>query len=195
MPRSEPPDRVHPGSRARWRQWLEAHHTQTHGVWVVFWRKASGHPDMTYDEAVEEALCFGWIDSKPRALDADRTQLWFAPRKPGSGWSGPNKRRIERAIAADRMAPAGLEKVNAAKADGSWHLLDAVEALEIPPDLAAAFTQHPGAALNFSKFPPSARRGILEWITQAKRPDTRARRIATTAELAGRGERANQWKG
>lgn len=184
---------VHPGARARWRRWLQSHHRRDEGVWVIFWRKQSGQADMSYDEAVEEALCFGWIDSKPRALDAHRTMLWFAPRKAGSGWSAPNKRRVERAIAAGRMTQAGMEKVNAAMADGSWCLLDAVEALAIPPDLAAAFAAHPGADAQFAAFPPSARRGILEWIAQARRPDTRARRVKETAELAAQGKRANQW--
>jgi uncharacterized protein YdeI (YjbR/CyaY-like superfamily) len=191
----EPPDNtVHPGSRARWRRWLQGNHQREGGVWVIFWRKQAGQPDMSYDEAVEEALCFGWIDSKPRALDAQRTMLWFAPRKAGSGWSAPNKRRVERAIATGRMTQAGMEKVNAAMTDGSWCLLDAVEALEIPQDLAAAFAAHPGADAQFAAFPPSARRGILEWIAQARKPDTRARRVRETAELAAQGKRANQWR-
>lgn len=190
----EPANAVHPGSRARWREWLQANHRKPDGVWVVFWRKGSGRPDMSYDDSVEEGLCFGWIDSKPRKLDADRTMLWFAPRKAGSGWSGLNKRRIEKAVAAGLMTEAGMDKVKAAMADGSWSLLDAVDALEVPADLEVALDQRPGAADRFAAFPPSARRGILEWITQARRPDTRARRIAQTAELAERGERANQWR-
>jgi uncharacterized protein YdeI (YjbR/CyaY-like superfamily) len=120
--------------------------------------------------------------------------LWFSPRKPGSGWSKPNKERIEKMIAVGRMAPAGLEKINAAKSDGSWTLLDAVEALEIPPDLETALAAYPQARTNFDAFPRSAKRAILEWIMQAKRPETRAKRVGETARLAEENIRANQWR-
>ncbi|MEI7444216.1 MAG: YdeI/OmpD-associated family protein [Burkholderiales bacterium] len=189
-----PPDAIHPATRAAWRAWLSRHHARDAGVWVVSWKVASGRPRVDYDALVEEALCFGWIDSKPRTLDELRSMLWFAPRKPGTGWSAPNKARIERLLAAGRMAPAGLAKVEAAKRDGTWSKLDAVEALEIPPDLAAALAQRPGAAEHFDAFPRSVKRGILEWIVQAKKAETRARRIDETATLAARNERANQWR-
>lgn len=149
---------------------------------------------MTYEESVEEALCFGWVDSRPRKLDAERTMLWFAPRKPGSGWARTNKQRVERLRAAGLMAPAGLAAVESAKADGSWTKLDAVEDLVVPPDLAAALAEHPPAVANFDAFPKSARRGILEWLVQAKTAPTRAKRVEETARLAQRNERANQWK-
>lgn len=186
-----PPNHVEPATRAKWREWLSDHHARTAGVWLVT-AKGAGAP-LPYAAAVEEALCFGWVDSKPAKLDAARTMLYFAPRKPGSGWSQPNKERVERLTAAGRMHPAGSAKVAAAKADGSWTKLDAVEALEIPPDLAAALAATPPAADNFAAFPRSAKRGILEWIVQAKRPDTRARRVAETARLAAVNRRANQW--
>lgn len=120
--------------------------------------------------------------------------LWFAPRRAGSAWSKPNKERVARMIAAGLMMPAGMAKVEAAKADSTWTMLDAVEALEIPPDLAAAFAPYPKARQNFEAFPRSAKRGILEWIVQAKRPETRAKRVAETARLAEENVRANQWK-
>ena len=119
--------------------------------------------------------------------------LWFAPRKPATGWSRSNKERVARLIAAGRMMPAGLAKVEAAQADGSWGKLDAVEALEIPADLAAALAAVPNAAANFEAFPRSVKRGILEWIVQARTAPTRARRIEETARLAGENARANQW--
>lgn len=150
---------------------------------------------MEYGEAVEEALCFGWIDSKPNALDHDRTMLWFAPRRPGTGWSRPNKERVERMIAAGRMAPPGLAKVAAARHDGSWNALDAVESLQIPDDLGRALAARTDASRHFEAFPRSVKRGILEWIQSAKMPQTRARRIEQTAALADRNERANQWRG
>ena len=188
-----PPNSVHPLSRGEWRAWLAANHTRTDGLWLVTYKVATGKPRVGYDEAVEEALCFGWVDSKANKLDDARSLLWFAPRKGGTGWSRPNKERVARLIAAGLMAPAGLAKVDAAKADGTWTMLDGVEALEVPPDLAAAFAKHPNAAAHFAAFPRSAKRGILEWILQAKRPDTRARRIAETAKLADDNRRANQW--
>lgn len=189
-----PPDSVHPLSRAEWRAWLEQNHTRTSGVWLITYKKATGQPRVEYDDAVEEALCFGWIDSKPNKLDDDRSMLWFAPRKPGTGWSRPNKQRVERMIAAGLMAPAGLAKVEAAQQDGSWSALDAVEALEIPPDLESALAANPLAQQHWDDFPRSVKRGILEWIANAKRPETRARRVAETAELAAQNKRANQWR-
>ncbi|MDW8311445.1 MAG: YdeI/OmpD-associated family protein [Burkholderiales bacterium] len=157
-------------------------------------QKATGKPRVDYEEAVEEALCFGWIDSKPRSLDAERSMLWFAPRKPGSGWSRANKARIERLLAAGLMHPAGLATVERARADGSWSRLDQVEALELPVDLVTALAAHPAARAHWDAFPRSAKRAILEWIASAKKPETRARRIEETARLAARNERANRWQ-
>lgn len=188
-------DAVEARTRALWRRWLQRHHAQPGGVWLVLPRK--GHAEagaLDYEQAVEEALCWGWIDSKPRALDERRSLLWMAPRKAGSGWSALNKRRIERAQASGAMAAPGLARIEAARADGSWSRLDAVDRLEVPQDLAAALAELPGAAAQFAAFPPSARRGILEWIVQARTDDTRARRITETATRAARGERANQWR-
>ena len=181
-------------TRMAWRRWLAKHHTRAQGIWVVTFKKGSGRPAPGYDALVEEALCFGWIDSKPGKVDALRTKLWFAPRKPGTGWSRLNKERVTRLQAAELMHTAGQAKIAEAQADGSWAKLDAVEALEIPADLATALGECPGAAQNFEAFPRSAKRGILEWILQARKPETRAARIAETATCAARNERANQWR-
>jgi uncharacterized protein YdeI (YjbR/CyaY-like superfamily) len=189
-----PANSVHPKTRAAWRAWLASNHTRPEGVWLITYKKAAGKPRFEYDEAVEEALCFGWVDSKPAKLDDERSMLWFAPRKPDTGWSRPNKERIERMVAQGLMAPAGLAKVEAAKKDGSWTALDAVEALEIPAALAAALAGHPDAARHFEAFPRSVKRGILEWIANAKKPETRARRVEETARLAADNVRANQWR-
>lgn len=180
-------------TRAQWRAWLEANHARVGGVWLVTYKKGSGKPYLDYAAAVEEALCFGWVDSKPGKLDDESTMLYYAPRKPGSGWSRPNKERIERLTAANLMAPAGLARVEAAKADGSWSALDAAEALEVPVDLNASLDADPDARRNFDAFPRSAKRGILEWVYAAKRPETRARRVEETARLAAQNVRANQW--
>lgn len=193
MPKA-PPNSTHPKSRVEWRAWLEQNHTRAEGVWLISYKKATGKPRFEYGEAVEEALCFGWIDSKPNKLDEERSLLWFAPRKNGTGWSKPNKERVEKMLRAGLMAHAGLAKVEAAKKDGSWAALDAVEALEIPPDLAKAFKANKTAKGYFEAFPRSVKRGILEWILNAKKPETRAKRVEETARLAEKNIRANQWR-
>ncbi len=192
---AEPPkNSVHPISRAEWRAWLEQNHTRAEGVWLISYKKSSGKPRFEYEEAVEEALCFGWIDSKPNKLDDEQSMLWFAPRKEGAGWSRINKERVERLLAAGLMAQPGLAKVEAAKQDGSWYALDTIETLEIPPDLAKALAANQKAQSYFEAFPRSVKRAILEWIASAKKGETRARRIAETVELAERNIRANQWR-
>jgi len=143
---------------------------------------------------VLEAISFGWIDSKPRSLDAARSMLWFAPRKPGSGWSKRNKDRVARAIKEKRMTAAGLAKVRQAKKDGSWSLIDGVDALEIPTDLRDALAARAPAATHFDAFPRSVKRSILEWIGHAKTAPTRAKLIEETARLAAKNVRANQWR-
>lgn len=185
--------RVHAETVEEWRDWLLAHHARTAGAWLVSWRSATGRPSVRYELAVEEALCVGWIDSSGRTLDDERSMLWFTRRKSGSGWARTNKERILRLEADGRMTDAGRALIDAAKADGSWTLLDDVENLIVPDDLAAAFERYPGSRAQFDAFPPSARRAILEWIVQAKREPTRAARLEESARLASEGKRANQW--
>ncbi|PAX07686.1 YdeI/OmpD-associated family protein [Sphingomonas lenta] len=185
--------RVEVRSRAEWRAWLLAHHAQAESVWLVGWKKGRG-PYVPYGELRDEALCFGWVDSRPAKLDADRSMLLMSPRKRGSGWSAVNKARVAALEAAGLMHAAGLAKMDAAKRDGSWSKLDAVDALTVPDDLATALDAHPPAAERLAAFPPSVRRGILEWIAQAKRAKTRAMRVEETARLAAENVRAN-WAG
>jgi len=191
---SEAYEQVTARSRSDWRDWLARHHRDSPGVWLVTYKKASVGPYLAYGDIVEEALCFGWVDSVPRKLDAERSQLLVTPRKRGSRWSKANKARIERLTAAGLLAPAGSAAVERAKADGTWTALDAVEALTEPEDLRAALDGDPEARREWDGFPPSTRRGILEWILSAKRPETRARRVTETATLAAEGIRANQWR-
>lgn len=179
----------------QWRAWLGEQAGTSRGVWVVTWRAGSGRPRVSYDDLVEEALCVGWVDSLPRALDEERTQLLMTPRKPGSGWSRPNKQRVARLREQGLLLPAGEAVVAAAEADGSWTALDDVEDLVEPPDLRAALDADPEARRHWDGFPRSARRGILEWVQSARRSQTRAKRIAETAGQAARGQRANQWRG
>lgn len=189
-----PPNSVHPKSRAEWRKWLEENQARKEGIWLISYKKDTGKPRFDYDESVEEALCFGWVDSKPAKLDEERSMLWFAPRKPKTNWSKLNKDRVEKMIKAGLMAPAGLAKVEAAKKDGSWNALDGVEALEIPPDLAKVLSKNKTAKEYFEAFPRSVKRGILEWILNVKRPETRTKRIEETVSLAEKNVRANQWR-
>jgi uncharacterized protein YdeI (YjbR/CyaY-like superfamily) len=183
--------RVEIASAAELRDWLAANHGGAGSVWVVTWKKGCGRHHVPWGAVVDEALCFGWIDSLPRKLDADRAMLLLSPRKPGSGWSKVNKDKVARLTAEGRMAPSGLAKVEAAQADGSWARLDAVDAMEEPHDLSVALDAVPVARANFDAFPPSSRRGILEWIANAKRPGTRAARIADTVARAAENRKAN----
>lgn len=186
--------RHHAETREQWRAWLAEHHATASGVWLVSWKKHTGRPAVPYDEAVSEALAFGWVDSRPAKLDDSRTMLYFTPRRPGSAWSRPNKLRVDELEKAGLMTEAGRRVVAAARADGSWDVLNDVEDLVVPPDLAAALERHPGSREHWDAFPRSARRGILEWIVQARTATTRGRRVEQTAEQAARGERANQWR-
>ena len=179
-------------SREQWRAWLGEHAATSPGVWLVTWKRTSGRPVLAYEDLVEEALCVGWVDSQARSLDAERSALLLTPRRPGSGWARTNKERVARLQAAGLMRPAGQAVVDRAVADGSWSLLDASEALEVPPDLAAALDADPAARAAWDGFPPSARKQLIFWVTSAKRPETRARRIAETAAKASRGGRAHQ---
>jgi uncharacterized protein YdeI (YjbR/CyaY-like superfamily) len=181
---------VHADDRATWRAWLEANHSIARGAWLVTWRPRSGRPFLDYEAAIEEALCFGWVDSTGGHFDDGRGKLYFAPRKPRSVWAATNKARIERLIADGRMAPAGLAAIERAKANGSWEVLDSVERLEVPDDLAAALASRPPADDHFAAFPPSARKMMLGWVALARRPETRATRITQIAEAAARNERA-----
>ena len=181
---------VEADDRATWRAWLEANHATSSGAWLVTWRTRSGRVGLDYEAAIEEALCFGWVDSTGGRVDDERGKLYFAPRKPRSVWAATNKARVERLIAAGRMAPAGLAAIERAKANGSWQVLDSVERLEVPDDLAVVLAASPPAAANFAAFPPSARKQLLGWVAFAMRPETRAARIRQIAEAAARNERA-----
>lgn len=183
--------RIQAEDRSAWRSWLEANHATAAGAWLVTWKPSSGRfVDLDYEAAVLEALCFGWVDSTGGRVDDERGRLYFAPRKIKSAWAATNKARVERLIADGLMAPAGLAAIDRAKANGSWEILDAVERLEIPPDLASALAAHPPGAANFAAFPPSVRKQLLARVAIARRPETRAARIVEIAAAAGRNERA-----
>jgi uncharacterized protein YdeI (YjbR/CyaY-like superfamily) len=182
--------------RTSLRAWLSVNHDSHGSIWLVYDKKAKGTTEPTvralsYDDIVEEALCFGWIDSVSGRVDDRRAKLYFSPRKPGSVWSALNKKRVAALSTAGLLQPAGIAKIEAAKADGSWTILDAAESLRVPRDLAAAFAKNARARKNYDAFPPGVQKNILTWITTAKRPETRVMRVAETVRLAAKNVRAN----
>jgi uncharacterized protein YdeI (YjbR/CyaY-like superfamily) len=184
----------HAETAAMWRKWLEEHHQSESAVWLIIYHKSSNTPSVYYDEAVDEALCYGWIDSKPNKRDKESFFQFFARRNPKSNWSRINKERVERLIREKKMSHAGLEMIRIARESGTWNALDEVEKLIMPDDLKALFSQYPKAYSHYERFPRSVKRGILEWILNAKRPETRSKRIRETVMLAEKNIRANQFR-
>jgi uncharacterized protein YdeI (YjbR/CyaY-like superfamily) len=181
---------VHLLERTAWREWLERNHATAKGVWLVSWRTSTGKPRIDYDAIVEEALCFGWIDGQQKPVDDGRIMNLMTPRKPGSAWASSNKQRVAKLESSGLMAETGRRIVEVAKADGSWSRYDSAEALEVPADLAAALAANATAARNFVTFSDAAKRAILRWLIDAKRPETRTKRIAETVRLAAKNQKA-----
>jgi len=174
---------------ADWRAWLKKNHDKATEIWLAYYKKASGKKSVTYSEALDEALCFGWIDSTVRRLDGEKYAQRFTPRQRGSIWSARNKAHVARLAPAGRMAPAGLAKVMAAKKDGSWNKLDTIDVnLKTPLDLESALKKRPKAKAKWDAQAASQKKMYSWWIVQAKRPETRARRVEETIRrvLAGR---------
>lgn len=176
----------YPTSQKAWRKWLQKNHDTKQSVWLVFYNKSSAKPTISWSDAVDEALCFGWIDSKKVSVDNERSHQFFSRRKAASTWSKINKNKIERLVADGSMAAAGLLAVELAKQNGSWTILDDVEELKIPKDLEAAFKKHKGSKEYFLGLSRSVKKAILQWLVLAKRPETREKRITEVAALAGR---------
>jgi uncharacterized protein YdeI (YjbR/CyaY-like superfamily) len=175
--------KVQPKSRAAWRTWLEKHHATSPGVWLVFAKKHSGIATISYEDAVREALCFGWIDSLVKSIDDRYHMQTFTPRKPKSAWSTTNKARLSKLMKEGVMAPAGLAAVAQAKKSGSWNTYASVDALTIPPELQRAFDANPNAKKNWPTYSASAQRSFLHMVNGAKRPETREKRVARVIEL------------
>jgi uncharacterized protein YdeI (YjbR/CyaY-like superfamily) len=182
---------VHPETREAWREWLAQHHRSVDGVWLARWTKASGQLPLEYEAVVEEALCYGWIDGLVNTLDDGRQAHLLTPRRSGSAWSRSNKDRVARLIAEGGMTDAGLEAIHRAQADGSWSMQDAADALIEPDELSAALDANPEARRQWGAFPRSPRRALIWWVMSAKRPATRARRVAQIVDEAAEGRRAN----
>jgi uncharacterized protein YdeI (YjbR/CyaY-like superfamily) len=177
-------ERVFVHDRHELRAWLADNHLTSPGIWLVTYRKVTGKPRPVISEIVEELLCFGWIDSKLVQIDERQTKLLCTPRKTTSHWSKPNKERVQRLTELGLMQPRGLEMVALAKANGKWDYLEEIDNLEEPDDLTAALAAHSDARRHWDASPASYRKGILYWILTAKRPETRATRIAATVSSA-----------
>jgi len=175
---------VCPISRQHWREWLQAHHDQQQSVWLVYYKKKADKPTLTWSEAVDEALCFGWIDSQAKPVDAETYRQLFTRRKPKSGWSKINKEKVQQLIAEGGMTQAGLDSIEVAQQNGSWTLLDDVEALILPADLDQELDKRPKAKSYFLSLSRTDKRAMLQWLVLAKRTETRQNRIAAIVELA-----------
>jgi uncharacterized protein YdeI (YjbR/CyaY-like superfamily) len=178
MSRLDDAELVQPADRAEWRSWLAAKHGSSPGVWVVNYTKGSGKQKLSYEDVIEELLCYGWVDSTARKLDHERAMLYVAPRKKDSTWAATNKARVERLVADGLMTAAGIAAIERAKSNGSWTILDPVEALEVPPDLREAFDNNPEVAERYEALGTGGKKQVLWSVVSAKRAETRAARIA-----------------
>jgi uncharacterized protein YdeI (YjbR/CyaY-like superfamily) len=185
-------EKIYAKDRLAFRSWLEQNHSSSNGIWLIYYKKNSLQASISYPEAVKEALCFGWIDSKVKSLDDQRYMQVFTPRKPKSVWSALNKKYVAELIEQKLLRPAGLKTIEIAKQNGQWESLDKVEALEIPEDLRKLLAKNKTAKVNFESFSPSSKKVILQWIASAKRSETRQRRIEETVALAAKNIKANQ---
>ncbi|QNN42187.1 YdeI/OmpD-associated family protein [Pedobacter roseus] len=174
-----------PASQEEWRAWLAENHSSKQSVWLVYHKIKSGVPSISWNQAVDEALCFGWIDSTARSIDDKTFMQFFCRRKPNSVWSKINKAKVERLIKEGLMTTAGFDSIEKAKQNGSWIILDKVEELKIPKDLTAAFKVHRGSRPFFLSLSKSVQKSILQWLVLAKKPETRQKRINEIATLAG----------
>jgi uncharacterized protein YdeI (YjbR/CyaY-like superfamily) len=182
-------------SEKAWRSWLEKNHLKEKSVWLIIYKKSSTTPSVYYPEAVDQALCFGWVDSKPNKRDDESYFQFFAKRNPKSKWSLVNKNKVARLTKLGLMEKEGLAMVALAKQTGTWDALNDVDLILVPSDLQQEFAKNKKAAGYFEAFPRSAKRGILEWILSAKRPETRQKRIEETVRLAKDNIRAQQYQG
>jgi len=176
--------------RAAWRAWLQEHHADKPCIWLILLKKSVPEPHLSLQEAIEEAVCLGWVDSQLRRIDDRQHALRFSPRRPGGVWAESNKARVDKLMAEGRMTPAGLAVIEAAKASGDWDSLPTNAQLDVvPDDLREALDADGAAGEAFAALAPSMRRQYVHWVTSAKRPETRARRVAETVQRARHGLR------
>lgn len=183
----ENPETFHPENEQEWRSWLEENHLEKQSIWLIYYKKSTGKKNLAWSEAVDQALCFGWIDSTARPIDENTYMQFFTKRKPKSPWSKINKEKVARLLAENLIAEAGLKSIEIAKENGAWTFLDEVEELIVPKDLLIAFEQHTGSKEFFEGLSKSVRKMMLHWIASAKQDVTRQKRIHEIAEKAGLG--------
>ena len=183
----------YPTSQKDWREWLQENHNSKQSIWLICYKKQANKPTINWSDAVDEALCFGWIDSTRKSIGDDAFIQFFTKRKPNSVWSKINKAKIERLIQDGLMQSAGYEIIEKAKENGSWIILDEVEELTIPEDLEKEFEANPGSKDFFMSLSKSVKKGILQWIVLAKRPETRQNRIKEIAILAAQNLKPKQF--
>lgn len=181
MGRHDEAVRLQFATRRAWRTWLMKNHDSSTGLFVIYVKKSATRPGPTYDDLIEEALCFGWVDGTLRTVDDERTSLWFCPRRSGSGWAATNEARVEQLRSAQLMRPVGEEAITRAKADGSWRLLDRAESMRLPPELERALADLPGARAAFDAVSPRMRKQFIYQVDSAKRAETRAGRAQQIA--------------
>jgi uncharacterized protein YdeI (YjbR/CyaY-like superfamily) len=184
----------HAASREAWRKWLEENHQSEKSIWLIIYKKESETPSVYYPEAVDEALCFGWIDSKPNKRDKNSYYQFFSKRNPKSNWSKVNKEKVAKLLSQGLIHPSGLQMIAIAKKNGTWSALDDVDNILLPDDLQMLFSNNKIAFENWENFPRSSKRGILEWISTAKKPETRQKRIQETVSLAEKNIKANHYQ-
>lgn len=182
-----------PTSRADWRKWLEKNHQSKQSVWLIYFRSATKVASLSWSEAVDEALCFGWIDSTKKTIDQERYMQYFSRRKPNSTWSKINKDKVAKLIQSSQMTKAGFESIETAKQNGTWSLMDDVEKLIIPEDLKMALNNHESSMEFFQSQSKSIRKSMLHWVVIAKRPETRKKRISEIARSAAKGMRPDHF--
>lgn len=182
-----------PKNQAEWREWLQKNHISEQSVWLVYYKKKSGMATISWSQAVDEAICFGWIDSTARPIDDEKYMQFFSKRKPTSVWSKVNKEKVKRLIDAELIAPAGLQIIEIAKQNGSWTILDEIEELIIPEDLEKKFKTKKGSKDFFLSLSKSVRKAILQWLVLAKRPETRQKRITEIVDLASKKMKPKQF--
>lgn len=183
-----------PKSRADWRIWLEENHQSKHSVWLVYYRVSTKIPSLSWSNAVDEALCFGWIDSTKKTIDEERYMQYFSRRKPKSMWSRINKEKVTKLIKNNLMTKAGFDSIETAKQNGSWTILDEVESLIIPEDLKEELANYKGSTEYFDSLSRSAKKILLHWVIFAKRSETRQKRIIEIAENASKKLKPKQFR-
>ncbi len=185
--------KYYPKTKQHWRKWLLKNHIQKDAVWLIMYKQSANKPTVTWSDAVDEALCFGWIDSIKKTLDDERSIQFFSKRKPKSTWSKINKQKVSNLIDNGLMTKAGLDCIEIAKQNGSWTILDSVEELEIPTDLATELNTKENSMDFFLSLSKTVKKGMLQWVIFAKRPETRQKRIKEIAELADKRQKPKQF--